>query len=559
MAFKWNALFRVLRSYSIEEKVVSLIIAIVVLGAVAQGVVEFFKNPGLFTDEGGTYTEGMLSDKPVMLNPLYVDFTEANREISGLIFSGLTKYNPDLKAFVGDLADLTINQEGTTYSFKLKPGIFWHDGEELTAEDVYFTYHDLIQSPDFQNPVLKANFEGVEIKKTGPDMIEFVLKKPNSFFITNLNVGILPKHLLGEVPVADLPYHGFNLQPVGSGPYKISQPVETTNEGRQRIFLSLNEKYYGKMPIIKNVRFHVYLSSDLMAREKGTVNVISKVPKEIMKDIEDSNRFWFVNYELPQYTAVFMNMNSDLLKKEKVRIALQKAVDKNELLTLLPSKTGVDTPLMDLDQAEWLYQSNIDEANGALFDSGYKWDQDAGDQYRKTSDDANLKFVLLVRQYEEGTSALEDMQIVVNFLVESWKKVGVETEVQYVSVGDFGERVQNRDYDLLLTGESLGYNLDTYSYWHSSQAEGNGLNLSNYKSFAADSLIEKIRKTFDTGEKEELLKDLAEEIADDVPAIFMYRPSYVFATDNKVKNIKLDDLAYPGDRFANIADWCISC
>lgn len=548
-----------LRSYSIEEKVVSLIIAIVVLGAVVQGMVEFFKNPGLFTDEGGTYTEGILSDNPVMLNPLYVDFTEANREISGLIFSGLTKYNPNLKAFVGDLADLTINQEGTTYSFKLKPGILWHDGEELTAEDVYFTYHDVIQSPDFQNPVLKANFEGVEIKKTGPDMIEFVLKKPNSFFITNLNVGILPKHLLGKVPVGDLPYHEFNLQPVGSGPYKISQPVETNNEGRQRVFLSLNEKYYGKMPSIKNVRFHVYLSSDLMAKEKGTVNVISKVPKEIMKDIEDSNRFWFVNYELPQYTAVFMNMNSDVLKKKKVRIALQKAVDKNELLTLLSGKTAVDTPLMDLDQAKWLYQPNIDEANGALFDSGYMWDKDAGDEYRKTADDANLKFVLLVRQYEEGTSASEDMKVVVNFLVEAWKKIGVETEVQYLGVGDFGERVQNRDYDLLLTGESLGYNLDTYSYWHSSQAEGNGLNLSNYKSFAADSLIEKIRKTFDMEEKEELLQDLAEEIAEDVPAIFMYRPSYVFATDNKVKNIKLDNLAYPGDRFANIAEWCIAC
>ncbi len=559
MAFQWKTLFRVLRSYSIEEKVISLVLGILVIGLVVHTAVDFFRNPGLFTDEGGTYTEGLVSDKPVILNPLYVDFSDANREVSSLIFNGLTKYDPDLGAFVGDLADLSINEEGTVYKFKLKDDLFWHDGEPVTADDVYYTYHDVIQSEDFQNPVIKANFEGVEIKQTDQKTIEFVLTKPNSFFITNLNVGVLPKHLLGDVPVLDLPQDPFNLQPVGTGPYKVIQPVESTNEGRQRIFLALNQNYFGDTPSIENIRFHVYMGSDLLAKEKGTVNIIAKVPKEIMSEIEESNRFWFINYELPQYTAVFINMNSDFLKREKVRIALQKAIDKTKLLEQLPNKTAVDTPLMELDQSEWLYQSNVEEANGALFDSGYKFDDSEEGVYRKTPDGENLKLVMLVRQLEQGTSAADDIETVVNFLVESWNNIGLEIEVQYVGVDEFGQRVQNRDYDLLLTGESLGYNFDTYSYWHSSQADGNGLNLSNYKSFAADSLIEKIRKTFDQDEKEELLKDLAKEISEDVPAIFMYRPSYTFATDNKVKNIDLDNLAYPSDRFIDIADWCIIC
>lgn len=559
MAFQWKTLLRVLRSYSIEEKVISLVLGILVLGLIVHSAVDFFRNPGLFTDEGGTYTEGLVSDKPVILNPLYVDFSDANREVSSLIFNGLTKYDPDLGAFVGDLADLSINEEGTVYTFKLKKDIYWHDGAPVTADDVYFTYHDIIQSDDFQNPVIKANFDGVEIKKTDDNTVEFVLTKPNSFFITNLNAGVLPKHLLEDVAVADLPQDQFNMQPIGTGPYKVIQPVESTNDGRQRIFLTLNDKYFGEMPNIENIRFHVYMGSDLLAKEKGTVNVIAKVPKEIMSEIEESNRFWFINYELPQYTAVFINMNNEILQKEKVRIALQKAIDKTKLLESLPNKTVVDTPLMELDQSEWLYQSNVEEANGALFDSGYKYDDAEENGYRKTADGENLKFVMLVRQLEQGTSAADDIETVVKFLVESWKNIGVEIEVQYVNVDEFGQRVQNRDYDLLLTGESLGYNLDTYSYWHSSQADGNGLNLSNYKSFAADSLIEKIRKTFDQDEKEELLKDLAEEISEDVPAIFMYRPSYTFATDNKVKNIELENLAYPSDRFVDIANWCIKC
>lgn len=559
MARKWNAFLRVLRSYSIEEKVVSLVLVVVVFVLLFQSLFDIFRTPGIFDNDGGTYTEGLISETPLILNPVYVDFSEANREISGLIFSGLTKYDPDLQAFVGDLVELSISEDGKTYNFVLQDDVMWHDGELLTADDVYFTYHDVIQDPDFQNPVIKANFEGVEVKKIDDHTIEFVLDKPNSFFITNLNVGILPKHLLEGIPVLDLPQNAYNLQPVGSGPYTVDEPVEMLDDGRQRVFLALNDDYYGDVSSISNIRFHIYPDIFGLLKEQSTVNIIDKVPMDILPQIEESGRFEFLNYELPQYTAVFINMDNKILKKNKVRVALQKAIDKNELTKILSNKTLVDTPLMELDQSEWLFKPNIEEANGALFDSGYKVDENSENPYRKVSDEENLKFVLLVRQFNEGTFAAEEMKKVVDFLVESWEQIGVEIEAQYAYPDEFAARIQNRDYDLLLTGQSLGYNLDTYSYWHSSQADGNGLNLSNYKSFAADSLIETTRKTFVNENKEEFLKDLAKEIKEDVPAIFLYRPSYVFATDWKVENIEMENLAYPSDRFVNIADWCIMC
>ena len=122
------------------------------------------------------------------------------------------------------------------------------------------------------------------------------------------------------------------------------------------------------------------------------------------------------------------------------------------------------------------------------------------------------------------------------------------------------QRLQARDYDMALAGQSLGYNLDTYSYWHSTQATSNGLNLSNYRSFGADQIIEKIRATFDQAEKDKYLKQLAQVIADDVPAVFLYRPQYTLATDNKVQQgISLSNLAFPSDRFAAIAQWCVIC
>ncbi|MBU0668003.1 hypothetical protein KJ951_00145 [Patescibacteria group bacterium] len=560
MAWKGKTFLRVLRAYNIEEKVVSLVLAAVVIVLLVQSAVDIFKRPELFAGEGGYYTEGLLDERPVVLNPVYTDLAEANREISGLIFSGLTRYDPILKAFVQDLADLSISEDGTTYTFTVKNGIKWHDGESLTAQDVYFTYHDVIQSKDFQNPVLRANFEGVEIKLVDDRTIEFDLSKSNSFFITNLNVGILPEHLLSGIPVAELPQANFNVQPVGTGPYMVDSPLEVFPDGRQRLLLTLNDDYYGEKPKIKNIRFHVYPDGESMLKEIGTLNIISKVPKDVYESIKDSERFSFLNYELPQYTAVFLNMDSTILKKDKVRIALQKAIDKDQLLKIFSDKTAVDTPLMSLDQTEWIYKPNPEEARGALYDSGYRMNEnDESDPYRKDTEGENLKFVLLVRQLDENPAAAAEIDKTVDFLVDAWKQVGIEVEAQFEIVDTFNQRIKARDYDLLLTGESLGYNFDTYAYWHSGQAGENGLNLSNYKSFTADSLIEKVRGTFDNDEKDKYLQDLAKTIATDVPAIFLYRPSYIFATDNKVKGISLMNLAFSGDRFAGIVKWCILC
>lgn len=556
-----KAFLKVTRSYSIEEKVVSLVILILVLVLSIQSFRELFRSPASLNEEStGLYTEGLVNPDPVSINPMFVDFSDANRDISSLVFSGLTRYDAEVGAFVEDLAELTISEDRMHYDFKIKDNVLWHDGEILTVDDVYFTYHDVIQDKDFQNPVLKANFDGVEIVKKDESSVEFVLSKPNSFFITNLNVGILPEHLLGGIPVIDLPYSNFNRNPVGSGPYKVASALELNEEsGKQKVLLEVFNDYYGKKPSIKQIRFQIFPDSESLLSAQGTLNVISKVPFEISKQIESSGRFNLFQYELPQYTAVFMNMDSPILKSSKVRIAIQKGIEKEKIPEISANKTLVDTPLMSLEQTEWLNKPNIEEAQGALFDSGYKMSNDENDPYRKNSKGENLKLRLLVRQLGVGTAKQEDIDTVLNFLVESWKNIGIEIELDLVTPDVFAEKIHNREYDLLFTGESLGYNLDTYAYWHSSQADGRGLNLSNFKSFAADSLIEKLRDTFDPTTKESLLQSLGTIISTDVPAVFLYRPSYIYANDGKVENVKLNNLAYPSDRFADVSNWCMGC
>lgn len=537
---------------------VSIVVVVVTFVVLVQSIVGLFHSPDFFLGEGG-YSEGIISERPALLNPLYVDFSEAAREISSLVFSGLVKYDPATKSFVPDLADLKISEDNMTYHFTLKDGLKWHDGEPLTADDVYFTYHDLIQNPEFKNSLLQANFEGVTVEKLDDKNINFILNRPNSFFITNLNVGIMPRHVLENVAVADLPFATFNLKPVGSGPYKVDSSMEVLTDGRQRVLLSANDSYYGTHPKIKNIRFNVYPDSASLAKEKNALNVIAKAPGEIWDELTAGNRFTFMNYELPQYTAVFFNLDSATLKKDKVRLALQKSIDKPALMKLLTNKTAVDTPLMDLNQADWMYKFNLDEAKGAFFDEGYKVVKDSGDPFRKDAKGAYLKLVMLARLWPDGTAQAEETKLITDFFKKSWEAAGVQLDVQLEDAAGFEQRLQDHDYDMVLTGQSLGYNLDIYSYWHSSQAAAGGLNLSNYRSFAVDALIQRIRENFDGGNKDKLLNDLAKEISQDIPAIFLFRPTYVYASDGKLKGVDLQNLAFPSDRFAHVDGWCINC
>jgi peptide/nickel transport system substrate-binding protein len=515
---------------------------------------------GLFNfGQPNIYTEGIVSEAGFQnINPLFIEYNEADREASRLVFSGLMKYDKEKRNIVDDLATLSINEEKTEYTFTIRDGIFWHDDAPFTVDDVYFTYQDVIGSPAFQNEILKANLSEVKIEKTDNRTIKFILEKPNTFFIANFTTGILPKHILGNIPIEEILVNEFNKKPIGTGPYRMEEPVQSYPDGRMQVVLQQNKKYYGPISEIETVRLISYPTSAQLIAEDNVVNGIVKVTEEFIDQVKENERFSLQQYELPQYTAVFFNLESEALKdKQKVRLALQKAIDKEDLMSNLPNKIAVDTPLMQLNQDEWLYQPNKTEAEGALKDSGYSYKAEDTDNtgYRYDSQGNALEFTLIARSYPDGTRQLQESTEVIKYLKESWESIGVKINLEFLDQNTFKERIKNRSYDMLLVGQSLGYNLDTYSYWHSSQASPLGQNLSNYKSFRVDSLIEDIRSTLDSERQNEKLLELAAQIQQDIPAIFLYRPVYYYASDKKVGNLTMNGVVFASDRYSDISNW----
>lgn len=542
------------KSLNLKEKsvIIALLLLIVIQGVNISAALKVTTGEIVAT-EGGNYTEG-LAGQINHLNPLLITTNEAERDITQLIFSSLVKFDPTTQKMVDDLANYELSEDQLTYTFTLKDNVTWHDGAPLTAEDVYFTYSDLIQNQNFPNQLIQDNFKGVDIEKIDDKTITFTLDEPNNFFISNMNVGIVPKHILGERDVRELLILEFNKKPIGSGPYKF---VQSTTEGAQtNVILTSYEDYFDETPLITELKLTVLQNHQDILAQRAKFNGIPKVPGAISEDIKQDERFELIPYTLPQYAAIFFNTESELLQDDKIRLALSKSVNKDELLAKLTDKQRIDTPLLELaDQSEWILQPNLEQAQGALFDSGWIFESDS-DFYR-TKDERTLSVKLLVRDYDEGNPLQIDNNIVIDHITQTWQEIGVELIVEREPYENWSQKLVDRDYDIILHGQNLGYNLDTYSYWHSTQATAAGSNLSNYKSFEADTLIEDIRTTFEEESKQELLTNLDSVIATDIPAIFLYTPIYYYASDGKIKNIDIKKLAFPSDRFTDINKWYI--
>jgi len=149
---------------------------------------------------------------------------------------------------------------------------------------------------------------------------------------------------------------------------------------------------------------------------------------------------------------------------------------------------------------------------------------------------------------------------------KQWEPLGVHVSIVVPESRDkFEEKLLSRDYDILLFGQSLLDNLDSYPYWHSSGKQKltgersdlrlDAYNLSQYSSLEADTLLESIRQTSNESERSSSLEELREVLKNDVPAIFLYAPLYTFAYDKDVQGVALKNLSLHSDRFLTLHNW----
>ncbi len=158
--------------------------------------------------------------------------------------------------------------------------------------------------------------------------------------------------------------------------------------------------------------------------------------------------------------------------------------------------------------------------------------------------------------------------VVANILKKQWEAVGASVTVDIPPTQkEFEEKLTKRSYDVVLFGQSLFDNLDSYPYWHSSQTQEkadqskmriDAFNLSQYASFEADSLLTTIRETRDASSRKKALTALNDLWKKDIPAVLLYSPLSITAHDATVQGISFKKLSLHADRFANFDTWYVA-
>ncbi len=505
---------------------------------------------------GGTFVEG-IQGAFTNANPLYAT-NSVDAAVSRLVFASLFKYNQN-NNLVGDLAkSWSTDKRGTTYTVTLKDNLSWQDSKPLTAADVVFTYKT-IQNPDAKSP-LSTGWRNVQIKAKSRHVIIFKLPSALSSFPHALTNGIVPKHLLSGIPMAQLRGVAFNTSaPVGAGPFKwnaIENKGDSPDKRIQRIGLSANEDYHSGKPQLSGFVINVFRESKTMidSFKKHELNAmvgLSELPEEL------DNKLIIEDHSIPLAgeALIFFKTKSDILSDQNVRRALAMSVDTNEARqTLGYPVIKADEPLLkgQLGYNPKLKQlgTNIKAAEKLLQKSGWT----VGKNGIRVKGKKQLSFRLYSQSNSEYSRVIQSLQ-------KQWRAVGVDAQVFLRSSDSLQNIIGNHRYDALLYGITIGVDPDVFAYWHSSQADirsSTWLNFSEYKSTDADAALEAGRNRQNPKVREIKYAQFLKAWRTDAPAIALYQPRFLYVTRGQVFNFTPKILNIGIDRFANVENWMIN-
>lgn len=375
---------------------------------------------------------------PDTLNPGAAEFTEADT-IFGLVYDTMYQMQMDgtFKLILAE--NVTVSEDGLIYTYKIRDGVKFHDGEPLTAQDVVFSY--LLYKNTQGYPWMGAYtyyFENIEATENN----EVVITLSNA--IPNIDAQlaflyVLPRHIWKSQDALEFD----NLQTIGSGPFKM---VEYRQD--QIVHLAANRDYFGGSPKVDEVIFQRLENEGALVQAitAGDVDMITKMPGTAVASLQQDPNIQVVTGGplSPGVTDIIINQVSSrrcppdnglctghpALLDRNVRLALAHATDKRRIIDVV--KLGMGTPgttLIPEGMGFWYnsslhdYEYDINKANQILEEAGYK-DTD-GDGVREMPDRSQpLTFRL------NWPSDSADAELMAELLGEMWRKIGVTLQAQ---------------------------------------------------------------------------------------------------------------------------------
>ena len=460
-------------------------------------------------------------------------------EINALLFNGLTAHDGENQVVPGLAERWDYDENAYTYTFHLREGVKWHDGQPLTSADVKFTIEAIM---DPENGSENApNYEDVE-EITTPDQqtVVFQLAGPNAAFLEYMTMAVLPRHLLeGE----DMQTSGFFRAPVGTGPYKL----ERWDVG-QAIVLVKNEDYYLGCPSIDQIIFKIVGDDNAQAvqLESGELDLALLDPRNAQSF---AGRDGFTCYDMmtADYRGILFNFWNDYWIENRDLIpAVCCAIDRQAIIdsVLLGQGMAAYSPLQrNIYNNENVERYGYDPARAKEILESAGCVMGSSGFYQRNGQEVG--FVISVMAGEQ------DRIDIAQAAAQQLREAGIHCTVEIPAKIDWGGQMAG------LIGWGSPFDADDHTY--KVFGTGKGANYSGYSNEKVDEYLTLARQSSGSSLRREYYAKFQEELAADPPYAFICYIDANYVAKSAVKGIAANTvLGHHGvGIFWNVHEWTI--
>jgi peptide/nickel transport system substrate-binding protein len=489
---------------------------------------------------GGTWTEASGSDAS-NFNPILYD-DSVSSIVVGYLYPGLIAVDPETGEYSSDFGAMaeswTTSEDGLTWTFKLREGVTWSDGDPVDSADYKYTY-DALKSENVQSPRTYV-WEGIEsIEAPDPQTVVVKFEQVKCDALGNLGLGWLPSHLYA----AD--FSDIMTAPESEAPRVSAGPFLFQSWARDDNFIVVrNENYWEGAPNMDGsiVRVVPDAGARIAQLQSGEIDFLEVQPNQIASAEQDPDLARF-QYNDDGYNYIGLNLadpanpqngrdeEGNLIAQDphpilgdvRVRQAIAHAIDYQSIIDNILLGQGYPMAANVLPTIEWAvnkdlspYAYDLEQAAALLEEAG--WTDTNGDGVRE-KDGMDLKLGLLTNS---GNTTREDIGV---YVQDQLKQAGINVDFQAIDFGTLLDQMDAQTYDMYILGwTNIGSDPNDDVFWSSAfDVVGSGFNNTSYQNPRVEELL--VEGYSVPGclpeDRAPIYQEIQQIIHDEVPYIFL--------------------------------------
>ncbi|MFB6769443.1 ABC transporter substrate-binding protein [Streptomyces sp. NPDC056337] len=516
-----------------------------VAAAVAVGVTACSAPGGGKTGDDANAAESVVigvGSEPDTLSPLLGYGKDGNSKI----FDGLLARDTDLKLKPALATALPkITDGGLTYTYTLREGVKFSDGEALTAQDVVYTYRTVLDEKT--NNTARSELDAVkDVRATGDDTVVFTLDYPYAAFAARTVLPVVPEHVAGG---QDPNTGDFNTKPVGTGPY-----VLTDWSKGEKLAFKANPHYWGDKPTVKSFTMAVIADDNVRATRLRSGDLDGAVlPPNLAATFENDEGRRTYEARSYDFRAVTLPTSGKVTGDRAIRRALDAAVDRRAMVDKILDGAGrpaygplpVDDPWYERGIER---QHDLAKAERVLDEAGWK----AGSGGIRAKDGRRASFTLY---YPSGDKVRQDHALA---YASDAKKAGIEVKVEGATWEVIEPRM-GRDAVLAGFGSVGDPDFGLYTLLHSSLAGDGFNNMAHYDEPAVDQALDAGRRTQDPATRAAAYDKLQKALVENPGYTFLTHIDHLYVLadrwDGLTTQLEPHEHGFASGPWWNIEDW----